>query len=256
MQLGIRSRHPGDYLIKSWRHLLPPSHPTRHLEPIAAQIKHHDLVALQEADVGSFRTHSVNLVHFLAENAGYPYFEHHNHRRIGRVARHAMGLLSRFPLAEVRSHSLPGRIPGRAALIAKIPTCTHCGTRGEPLVVIATHLALGERDRRSQLSYLQEEVGPARFVVLMGDLNCELDELRRHPFLRAQEFLHHPEIAPTFPSWRPKKILDHILVSADLEIVDGGTVNFPWSDHLPVAMTIALPDGLSVVRTKPEARTN
>lgn len=249
MQLGIRSRHYGDYLAQSWRHLFPPAHPTRHLEPIAAQLQGHDLVALQEADVGSFRTHSINLIHFLAEHAGYPHFEHHNHRRLGRIARHAMGLLSRFPLASFHSHSLPGRVPGRAALFGEIATVDAHGHAAEPVIVIAAHLALGEQDRRSQLSYLQEQVGNARMVVLMGDLNCETDELRRHPFLREHDFLHHPEIAPTFPSWRPKKVLDHILVSADLKILEGGTVNFRWSDHLPVSMTVALPDGLSLAHS-------
>lgn len=244
MQLGIRSRHYGDYLAKSWRHLLPPVHPTQHLEPIAQRIRHHDIVALQEADSGSFRTRSLNLVRFLAERAEYPYWKLHNHRQLAGLARHAMGILSQLPLLEFRHHKLPGRVPGRTALHCELSTY-HEGGAGEPVQLIVTHLALGESDRRHQLSYLHEVLGDSRLIVLMGDLNCETDELRRHPFFREREFLHHPEITPTFPSWQPKKILDHILVSPDLKIVGGGTVDFPWSDHLPVALSVELPPGLS-----------
>ncbi len=244
MQLGIRSRHYGDYLAQSWRHLLPPAHPTQHLEPIAQRIRSHDVVALQEADAGSFRTRSLNLVRFLADRADYPYWKLHNHRQLGRVARHAMGILSLRPLLRFQYHTLPGRIPGRAALQCELATY-HDDGPAEPVHLIVTHLALGENDRRSQLSYLHDSLGDARHVVLMGDLNCETDELRRHPFFRERGFLHHPELSPTFPSWRPNKVLDHILVSPDLRIVDGGTVDFAWSDHLPVALTVELPAGLS-----------
>ncbi len=243
MQVGIRSRHYGDYVAQSWRHLLPPAHPTQHLEPIATRIRRHDVVALQEADAGSFRTRSLNLVRFLAERAEYPHWKLHNHRQLGGIARHAMGILSQLPLQNFQHHNLPGRVPGRAALQCELAT-QHEGGEGEPVQLIVTHLALGENDRRAQLSYLHDKLGDARLIVLMGDLNCETDELRRHPFFRERDFLHHPEIRPTYPSWQPKKILDHILVSPALKIVGGGTVDFPWSDHLPVALTVELPPGL------------
>lgn len=243
IQLGIRSRHFGDYLTQGWRHLLPPAHPTRHLEPIASQIRNHDVVALQEADAGSFRTRSLNLVRFMAERAEYPYWKFHNHRQLGSIARHAMGVLSQLPLLKFRHHKLPGRVPGRTALQCELAT-TKDGQPGEPLQLIITHLALGEEDRRAQLSFLHELLEDANLIALMGDLNCETDELRRHPLFRERNFLHHPEIAPTFPSWKPQKVLDHILVSPALRIIDGGTVDFPWSDHLPVALTIELPDGV------------
>lgn len=243
MQLGIRSRRYGDYFTQSWRHVLPPADPREHMEPIAQQIRHHDIVALQEADAGSFRTRSLNLVRFLAERAGYPHWKLHNHRQLGAVARHAMGVLSQLPLCEFRYHTLPGRVPGRAALQCELPTRNENGA-AEPVQLVVTHLALGENDRRRQLSFLHDELADARLVILMGDLNCETDELRRHPFFRERGFLHHPEISPTYPSWQPKKILDHILVSPDLSIIDGGTVNFAWSDHLPVALTVELPAGM------------
>ena len=38
--------------------------------------------------------------------------------------------------------------------------------------------------------------------------------------------------------------LDHILVSSELEIGSLGTLDLPFSDHLPVAMDIILPEPL------------
>jgi endonuclease/exonuclease/phosphatase family metal-dependent hydrolase len=50
----------------------------------------------------------------------------------------------------------------------------------------------------------------------------------------------------TFPSWRPARNLDHILVSPALRIVDAEVVAYALSDHLPLSMEVELPAGVSV----------
>jgi endonuclease/exonuclease/phosphatase family metal-dependent hydrolase len=50
----------------------------------------------------------------------------------------------------------------------------------------------------------------------------------------------------TFPSWRPHKMLDHILVTPSLKTQDIRVLNFPCSDHLPIALDVQLPDGLEL----------
>ena len=50
----------------------------------------------------------------------------------------------------------------------------------------------------------------------------------------------------TFPSWQPKRSLDHILVSHTLRILDVEVLDYPLSDHLPLSMTIGLPEGIVV----------
>ena len=53
---------------------------------------------------------------------------------------------------------------------------------------------------------------------------------------------------PTFPSWQPQRAIDHILVSPGLEVRSAEVLDSTLSDHRPVAMTLQLPDGVSVQR--------
>lgn len=237
MQVGIRTRHFADYLAQSWRHLLPPFSRTRYLEPMAQMLKGQDLVAIQEGDAGSFRTRSVNLLHYLAERAEYPYWHLHRHRNLGPLARHAMGMLSRFPPGQVEAHRLPGRLPGRAVVIYRL---------SDSLVVAMTHLSLGRSDRHRQLSHIGELLAADEHVILMGDLNCEADELHAHPLLRARGFRGPETILHSFPSWRPRRQLDHVLVTPGFEILSAEVTPFGWSDHLPVSVEIALPGGVKL----------
>ncbi len=236
MQVGIRTSGPGDYLRQSWRHLLPAGHATRHLEPIARMLRGHDIVALQEADAGSFRTRAVNLVHFLAERAGYPHWYLQVNRDLAPLARHALGVLSRLPIGHEEHHPLPGHLPGRSAALFRF------GPPDHQLTVVATHLALGRRMRARQLSHIGELVADDEHLVLMGDLNCEFAELRQHPLLRDRGLQLPPELAHSYPSWNPARLIDHILVSPGLGVLSAGVLDFRWSDHLPVAVEIAVPD--------------
>lgn len=240
MQIGIRTSGPADYLRQSWRHLLPPAlHPTRHLEPIAGMLRGHDIVALQEADAGSLRTRAVNLVHFLAESAEYPHWYVQVNRNLAPFARHAMGVLSRFPVAHGEHHRLPGHLPGRSAALFRF------GDQGEHLTIVATHLALSRKIRSRQLNHIHDLVGDDEHLVLMGDLNCETAELRQHPLLRERKMQLPENLLRSYPSWRPERLIDHILVSPSIPIHSAGVVDFRWSDHLPVAMEIELPAGVN-----------
>lgn len=235
MQIGIRTRHAGDMLRQSWRHVLPSAHPSQRLEPMARILRGYDIVALQEADAGSLRTRAVNLVHFLAERADYPHWYIQINRNLAPIARHAMGVLSRFPVHHGEHHLLPGHLPGRGAAIFRF------GTQGQHLTVVATHLALGRKTRSRQLSHIDELTHDDDHLVLMGDLNCEPGELRQHPLLRQRGLRIPEQLQHSYPSWSPNKLIDHILLSPELHINSAGTVDFPWSDHLPVAVEIELP---------------
>lgn len=238
MQVGIRTRQPRDYLTQSWRHMLPARTRTRHLEPMAQMLRDHDLVAIQESDAGSWRTRSLNLMDYLAAQAEYPFWHSHSHRRVGPFARHAMGVLSRLELRAIQAHALPGRVPGRAAVVYRIET-----SRGG-LAVVVTHLALGRVDRARQLSHIAGLVAGDEHVILMGDLNCDYDELAAHPVLRERGFQGPQAVLHSYPSWQPRRQLDHVLVTPGFRILDAQATPFGWSDHLPVRVDVALPSGL------------
>ncbi len=164
-----------------------------------------------------------------------PFWSDQTNRRIGRIARHSTGLLSRFPPTEVIEHRLPGPIPGRGMLFIRY------GTREHPLVVLIVHLALGRRTRMQQLEYISELVNEHRHVILMGDMNCYSDSTEMD-FLINRTLMREPfHGLDTFPSWRPQHNIDHILVTPTLQVERIRALNFSLSDHLPLEMEITLP---------------
>jgi endonuclease/exonuclease/phosphatase family metal-dependent hydrolase len=78
----------------------------------------------------------------------------------------------------------------------------------------------------------------------MGDLNCAHDSEEIHWLVRSTRLCDPLHEVKTFPSWRPKVMLDHILVTPDIRVDRLRALNFPCSDHLPIAMDITLPDSV------------
>jgi endonuclease/exonuclease/phosphatase family metal-dependent hydrolase len=46
---------------------------------------------------------------------------------------------------------------------------------------------------------------------------------------------------PTFPSWRPNRNIDHVLVSPSIRINDVKVLQHTVSDHLPIAVDVTIP---------------
>lgn len=241
VQVGISTARQHDYFTGSWKHVLPHPGRGRNLRQVAELISAYDVVGLQELDSGSLRSGFVNQAEYLARLAGFPYWIDRTNRNLGLVAQHSMGLLSRLRAAAVERHALPGRIPGRGALLARFG-------QNESLVVAQAHLALSKKARLEQVRYLTEVLSAYRHVVLMGDFNCEpaSDELE---IFRRELGLRAPAVeTPTYPSWAPRARLDHILVSSEIGIVRTEVVDSLLSDHRPLAMEIGLPAGLNLRR--------
>jgi endonuclease/exonuclease/phosphatase family metal-dependent hydrolase len=108
-------------------------------------------------------------------------------------------------------------------------------------VIAVAHLSLGANSRRSQLAFIAELLADHPHAVLMGDFNCvpdrpEMDLLYHRTHLRPPSFC-----VPTFPSWRPMRAIDHILVSERLTFADARAIPAAFSDHLALAMSIDVP---------------
>ncbi|MCQ4167360.1 endonuclease/exonuclease/phosphatase family protein [Tahibacter harae] len=224
-----------DYVTRSW---LPHPGKRANLEALARSMEEFDVVGLQEADAGTLRSGFVNQTQYVAESAGFPYWSHQPNRRVSRLAQSANGLISRIEPTEVIDHPLPGRIPGRGALLARF------GSGADALSVVISHLSLGPEARMRQLGFIAELLADAPHAVLMGDLNCAADSPELRELYRKTTLT--PPIAPppTFPSWRPRRAIDHILVSENLQIDSLWTLPQAFSDHLPVAASVTLPRGL------------
>jgi len=230
---GGSMRHYHDYLTQGWKHVLPTGR-RANLDELARIIADFDLVALQEADAGSLRSGFINQVHYLAEAAGFPYWSHQPNRRFSRLMQSSNGLLARIEPDEILNYPLPGRIPGRGALWVRF------GTGADALIVVIAHLSLGPKARMRQLAFLAELLEKQTRIVLMGDLNC-VPQSRELQVLFERTALMPPNNAPlTFPSWHPRRAIDHILVSQTVNIENLWAVPYPVSDHLPIAAQISI----------------
>jgi endonuclease/exonuclease/phosphatase family metal-dependent hydrolase len=238
VQAGISTGRYRHYLTHSWKHVLPHAQRFSNLDRIAKLVKEYDIVGLQELDAGSLRSGYINLTQYLSEKADMPFWSDQTNRRIGRFASHSTGLLSRFSPTEIVEHRLPGRIPGRGALLIRY------GSKHDSLVVLILHMALGKRARMQQFDYVSEIVNEYRHVIVMGDLNCHSKSAEMDYLINRTMMSEPSHGMDTFPSWRPQRNIDHILVTPTLQVDHVKALNFSLSDHLPVEMQITLPDSV------------
>jgi len=237
IQVGISTERYRHYLTRGWQHLLPHTGRAGNLQKIGDLLGDFDLVALQEADGGSLRSGYVNQVEHLAQLGAFPYWYQQLNRNLGRFGQHSNGVLSRLRPWAIEDHPLPGPA-GRGAILVRF------GEGADALVVVMMHLALGARTRTRQLAYIRELIGDYRHQVLMGDMNTHANDLLENSPLRDLGLLA-PQIEATFPSWRPQRCLDHILLSPSLTLERVQVLAQPISDHLPVAVEIRLPDSFN-----------
>lgn len=250
MQVGIGTKRYREYLTRGWRHLLPSLAMQENLARIGDLVAGYDIVGLQEVDAGSRRSGYDNQIEQLAARGGFAYWHALVNRDFGHMAQHGLGLLARVRPFAVSEHALPGTLPGRGALLAQF------GDPATPLVVVVTHLALTRGSRAQQLMALRRLVAPFEHVVVMADTNCSAGHLRRAPALADGGLRVHGERLATFPSWRPRRGIDHILTSPGLTVQHAEAVDVRLSDHLPVSMRVVLPPAVADGLSRPEAVTD
>lgn len=240
MQAGMGMGQPHHYITRSWQHVLP--HPQRreHLESIVQLVRDYDIVGLQEVDGGSLRSAWVNQLQHLAERAGFHYCHQQLNRDLGPLGQFCNGLLSRPLPMLVEEYALPG-LRGRGAMLVR-----YSGDGDASLILLNLHLALSRRGRDRQLGFVAELLEQEPHVVIMGDLNCTPAELAESPLGR-RDWRWLDEARPTYPSWRPQRQLDHILVSPSLGISSAAVLDVQLSDHRPLALEITLPEAFATL---------
>lgn len=240
VQTGIATRSFSGYFTHSWKHLFPHGERINNLNDIASLIQNYDVVGLQEVDAGSLRSGFINQTEYLALRAGFPMWHDRTNRSLGKFAQHSMGILSRYAADTVTDHNLPGMIPGRGVMVLKF------GTGKDAITLVMMHMALGKRARRAQFEFVSVLVEDCPNVILMGDFNCEPDSEEMKWLTKNTRLTVPMEGLNTFPSWNPLRHIDHFLVTPTIEIEEIKVLNYPLSDHLPLSMTIRLPEGISL----------
>ncbi len=236
IQAGSSTRGYGDYVARSWSHVLPAGNKRGALDTIAELAGRHDIVGLQEADPGSLRSGFTNQTHYLAERAGFAYWSHQPNRSVAGVASSANGLLSRLEPRLVEDHPLPGRVKGRGVLTATF------GNGRDALTVAVAHLSLGSQSRRSQIDFIADILAGLPHAVLMGDFNCDPEQPEMQQLYRKTRLQPPDRCVPTFPSWRPQRAIDHMLVTPALALATMQALPAAQSDHLALSVELDVPE--------------
>jgi endonuclease/exonuclease/phosphatase family metal-dependent hydrolase len=224
-----------EYVTRSISAVLPGRSKMDNLDRLAEVLPQFDVIGLQEADAGSLRSGFLNQTRYLAETSGMPFWSYQPNRAMARVAHSANGLISRLEPKSVLDYPLPSRIPGRGALLAQF------GEGENALAVMIAHLSLSASARARQLGLIAELLQDFPHAVLMGDLNSEPGSVEMRQ-LFAKSTLQPPgQAMPTFPSWKPRRALDHILTSSAVHLDKVWALPQAFSDHLPLAAEIRLP---------------
>ena len=242
IQSGLTTEKYSQYVTRSWKHLVPVPSRMSNLDGIARVLADYDIVGLQEVDAGSLRSGFVNQVQYLADYANFPHVFDQSNRKIGMISQHGNAILSRAQPDAITEHKLPGLIPGRGVLDVRF------GSGPDALHVLILHMALGRRGRLQQVAFLIELMRDYRHVILMGDMNCDSDSPEMAVLLDAARLRDAGPGLHTFPSWRPNRQLDHILVSPTIAVEQVSVLqDCGFSDHLPIAMSVRLPEPMRLI---------
>lgn len=158
---------------------------------------------------------------------------------------YGVGLLTRLPLRAVRRVALPG---GGAGTRSPDASLRNPGWDHEPRVALAAAVDVGGRTVEfivTHLSYLPwravrqlrtaTAAATAPTAVLVGDLNLPAALVRALPAWR------HAGGAATYPAWKPRVQVHHVLVRGGAR-VDGVTVHpRSTSDHRPLIADLRVP---------------
>lgn len=107
--------------------------------------------------------------------------------------------------------------------------------------IYLVHLALSIKTRTKQIEHLQKIINKEEKNIILGDFNTFKGEEELEVLLKNCKLKNPNQRGiPTQPSFKPKYILDHILISEEIQIKNFYVPELQYSDHLPVVVEISL----------------
>lgn len=210
-----------------------------------------DVVMLQEVDFRSVLTGYFNHVQYLSDLTRLRHHFLGEHVQMGvrglRLVSYGTALLSRYGFGSADSYVFYSRYPflKKGFVFGTITT----SRLDVPVDVISVHFVcwdlLSKRARKEQAIDLVQHIkkrGSRNPLIIGGDFNCEWDSEETLEYIAKNLglvpcFEGSYEIK-TFPSGDPKKCLDWILVSPELEVKRCYSPCEKVSDHRPVVVDI------------------
>ena len=191
-----------------------------------------DLLALQEVDVGVPRSGRKDQAKAVADAIGLDVV-FGRAARVGGIGKYGNALLARSPLTNVDVVPLPRADRGnepRGAILATV----------DGVEVCATHLSIHRPEVHDQLrAVVGRLTARPRPQLLVGDLNLGPEEVA--PVVEQAGLVLADPTAPTFPRDAPRSRIDHVAVSADLDVASVAVVPTDSSDHCALIVEIDVP---------------
>ena len=190
-----------------------------------------DILGLIEVDAGSYRSNRKNQAQIIADALG--------HYNIYRSKYERSSLANRLPVMNKQGNAFLTRgsaMNGQFHYFEKGVKRMVIELELENLTIFLVHLALSFRARHHQLSDLYSLVkGTKKPHIVAGDFNTSWGDREIRLFLAATGLAKAgPDDALTFPSWAPRRQLDFVLHSPEIEVTDFVMPPVTFSDHLPI----------------------
>jgi len=191
-----------------------------------------DILALLEVDSGSLRSGAVNQAEAIAASLGgrgahweCKYAPTSLMKRLPVVRKQANAFITRDGQGQVQFHYFD---TGVKRLLIELQL--------DHVNIFLVHLSLKYRHRHYQLSDLYDLVrAREKPVIVSGDFNTLWGDYEIKLFMAATRLRSaNPSGWPTYPSTAPRKQLDFILTSPEIEILDFRIPRVRYSDHLPL----------------------
>lgn len=186
-----------------------------------------DVIALQEVDRDTYRTGRADLAavaagacgmaHVFGASRWYPGGRYGNALLArGTITAHAVTKLPKVPANQFWREQ-------RTALEAEV------SVDGCSVWVANTHLSVPTAQNEVQLDWLLRHLrGRPRPQIVLGDLNRPLSLVRTDAEQGGLQAVTH---GPTFPATKPRRAIDHVLVSPELRVMSTEVRPTAMSDH-------------------------
>jgi|TARA_R110002020_G_scaffold399971_1_gene609932 endonuclease/exonuclease/phosphatase family metal-dependent hydrolase len=233
IQAAIGTARYSHYLTRAHHQVFNTSAKQSTLEKIAEIVSQHDVVCLQEVDLGGRRSGFTCQAERIAMLSGHNHVAKQRNRTIPGISLHGNAILSRYELSHIHDFKLPGRVKGRGCLIANVQV-------GQGISVANLHLSLGRNDQALQLEAIGQHLPHKKAFVVVGDFNCTNSSTQLESFAGSvgAQIADQPPM-PTYPSWRPNRDLDHIIYSDAVRLDERRSLPLQLSDHLPLSAEIS-----------------
>lgn len=204
-----------------------------------------DITGLIEVDSGSFRTHRSNQARLIAEEIQHhhvfenKYSGHSMVRKLPLFNKQGNAFLTNQTIRSLQFHYFNHGFK-RLVIEAEL----------EEFTTFIVHLSLKYRHRQDQLRDLNTLVRAAdKPVIVAGDFNVFRGESELAQFMGATGLLNaNAAGAPSHPSRAPKRQLDFILHSPDIQAHRFEAPRVAFSDHIPLIWDFEIRHGAGLAR--------